>query len=52
MWREAARVKTKHSLSLADAFAVATAESCKSKLVVGSDEEFRQLKIQLLRIHE
>ena len=52
LWREAARVKAKHPLSLADAFAVATAESCKSKLVVGSDEEFRQLKIQLLRIHE
>jgi len=52
LWREAARVKAKHSLSLADAFAVATAEACKSKLIVGSDEEFRQLKIQLLRIHE
>ena len=52
LWREAARVKAKHSLSLADAFAVATAESFKSKLVVGSDEEFKELNIQLLRIRE
>src|SRR3990170_6556389 len=43
LWREAARVKAKHSLLLADAFAVATAEACKSKLIVGSDEEFKQL---------
>ena len=52
LWREAARVKAKHSLSLADAFAVATAETCKSKLVVGSDKEFMELNIQLLRIRE
>ena len=52
LWREAARVKAKHSLSLADAFAVATAETYKSKLVVGSDEEFMELNIQLLRIRE
>ena len=52
LWREAAHVKANHSLSLADAFAVATAEAFKSKLVVGSDEEFRELNIQLLRIRE
>ena len=52
LWREAAHVKAEHSLSLADAFAVATAESFKSKLVVGSDEEFKELNIQLLRIRE
>ena len=52
LWREAARVKAKHSLSLADAFAVATAETYKSKLVVGSDEEFMELNIQLLKIRE
>jgi ribonuclease VapC len=52
MWREAAKVKAEHSLSLADAFAVATAEACKSKLVVGSDKEFKELNIQLLRIRE
>ena len=52
LWREAAHVKAKHSMSLADAFAVATAETFKSKLVVGSDEEFRELNIQLLKIRE
>lgn len=52
LWREAARVKTKHSLSLADAFAVSTAEAFKSKLVVGSDKEFREINIQLLKVRE
>jgi len=52
LWREAAHVKAEHSLSLADAFAVATAEAFKSKLVVGSDKEFKELNIQLLRIRE
>ena len=52
LWREAAKIKSKHSLSLADAFAVATAQQCKSKLVVGSDKEFRELDIQFLRIRE
>jgi len=52
LWREAARIKAKHSLSIADAFAVATAEACKSKLVVGSDKEFKELRIQLLRMRE
>jgi ribonuclease VapC len=50
IWRKAAHVKAKHSLSLADAFAVATAEAFKSKLVVGRDTEFNKLNIQLLRI--
>jgi len=52
LWREAARIKSKHSLSLADAFAAATAEALKSKLIVGSDEEFKELNIQLLRIRD
>jgi predicted nucleic acid-binding protein len=50
LWREAAKVKSKHSMSLADAFAVATAETLKSKLVVGSDKEFIDIDIPLLRI--
>ncbi len=50
LWREAANAKCNHSLSLADAFAVATAEHFKTKLVVGSDEEFNNLNIQLLRV--
>ena len=52
LWREAAKVKAKRPLSLADAFAVATAEAFKSKLVVGRDREFRELNIQFLRIRE
>ena len=52
LWREAARIKSKHSLSLADAFAVATAQTLKSQLIVGSDKEFKELNIQLLRIRE
>ena len=52
LWREAARIKSKHSLSLADAFAAATAKILKSTLMVGSDKEFKELNIQLLKIRE
>ncbi len=52
LWREATKIKSKHALSLADAFAVATAAACKSKLVVGSDKEFKELNIQFLKIRE
>jgi predicted nucleic acid-binding protein len=50
LWREAARIKGRHALSLADAFAVATAKSFESKLVVGSDKEFSEINIQLVKI--
>jgi predicted nucleic acid-binding protein len=50
LWREAAKIKCGNSMSLADAFAVATAETLKTKLVVGSDKEFNNLNIQLLRV--
>ncbi len=50
LWREAARIKASHSLSLADAFAVATAQSFKSKLVVGNDKEFGGINMQFLKI--
>jgi len=39
-------------LSLAGAFAVATAENQKSKLVVGNDREFEGLTLKLLKIRE
>ncbi len=52
LWRLAAQIKSKHSLSLADAFAVATAETLKTKLIVGSDKEFNGLNIQLIRIRD
>jgi len=50
LWREAARIKGRHALSLADAFAVSTAKSFESKLVVGSDKEFSEINIQLVKI--
>lgn len=51
LWREAARIKTYHSLSLADAFAAATAKLLKADLVTGSDKEFRGtgLKVEKIR---
>jgi predicted nucleic acid-binding protein len=50
LWREAALIKNKHMLSLGDAFAVATAQALKSKLVVGNDKQLKNLDIPLLRI--
>jgi predicted nucleic acid-binding protein len=50
LWREAAKLKCNHAMSLADAFAVATAQKLKTKLMVGSDEEFNNLNVELLRI--
>ncbi len=40
LWKTAASLKADHALSLADAFAAATAIELKSKLVTGADEEF------------
>jgi predicted nucleic acid-binding protein len=50
LWREAAKLKCDNSMSLADAFAVAAAQNLKTKLIVGSDEEFNNLDVELLRI--
>ena len=50
LWREAAKIKCGHALSIADAFAVATAQNLKTKLMVGSDKEFNNLNVELLRI--
>jgi predicted nucleic acid-binding protein len=50
LWREAAKIKRFHNLSLADAFAVATAKKFKSKLVAGRDKDFSDLDVELLRI--
>lgn len=52
LWREAAKIKGEHALSLADAFAAATAKKLKSKLIVGNDKEFHELGIPLLKIRE
>ena len=50
LWREAAKIKAQHPLSLADAFAVATAEKQKSTLVIGSDKEYNGITTKLLKI--
>jgi predicted nucleic acid-binding protein len=50
IWREAAQIKCNHSMSLADAFAVATAKNLKTKLVVSTDKEFKNLDVELLKI--
>ena len=52
LWVTAAKLKGTHALSLYDAFAVATAQTFNSQLVVGSDKEFRNVKISLLRIRD
>lgn len=44
LWKEAALLKAGHSLSLADAFAAATAKVLSSTLVTGSDSEFEKVK--------
>jgi len=50
LWREAAKIKCDHAMSIADAFAVATAQNLKTKLVVGSDKEFNNLNVELIKI--
>ncbi|RJS73505.1 type II toxin-antitoxin system VapC family toxin [ANME-2 cluster archaeon] len=50
IWREAGRLKGMHSLSLADAFAAATASVKGSDLVVGSDREFDGIGVPLMRV--
>jgi hypothetical protein len=39
-------------MSLADAYAVATPLNLKTKLLVGSDEEFNNLNVQRLGIRD
>lgn len=51
LWKEAALLKASHSLSLADAFAAATARIKKAKLVTGADPDFEGIEgIQVERI--
>jgi predicted nucleic acid-binding protein len=52
LWREAAKIKSKNSLSLADAFAAATAKTLEATLIIGSDNELQNLKIRQLRIRK
>jgi predicted nucleic acid-binding protein len=50
LWKEAARVKGECPVSLADAFAAATAKVLCAKLVTGGDTDFHNLKVPLLKI--
>jgi predicted nucleic acid-binding protein len=50
LWKEAATLKATHSLSMADAFAAATAKTLRSKLVTGADPEFDSTNIQIERV--
>jgi len=50
IWREAGKIKGEHAISLADAFAVATAIVKRDKLVVGRDEDFEKVNIPLIRV--
>jgi len=50
IWKEAAKTKGRHALSLADAFAVATAKVKRANLLVGRDEEFNDVDVSVERI--
>ena len=50
LWKEAAKTKGRHPLSLADAFAVATAKVKKANLLVGRDAEFDGIDVMIERI--
>jgi predicted nucleic acid-binding protein len=44
LWKNAALLKARHTLSLADAFALATAKKHRAVLVTGQDPDFKGLK--------
>jgi len=50
LWREASLIKAKHALSLADAFAAATAKIMKASLVTRRDEEFKETGVSLVKV--
>lgn len=50
LWREAAKIKGENPVSLADAFAAATAKTYKAKLATGRDIELQKLNIPLIRV--
>jgi len=50
LWKEAAKTKGRYALSLADAFAVATAKVRKAVLLVGRDAEFDDMDVSINRI--
>jgi len=50
LWKEAAKIKGRHTLSLADAFTVATAIMKKANLLTGRDAEFQGTQVPTKRI--
>ncbi|MFQ6074932.1 MAG: type II toxin-antitoxin system VapC family toxin [Candidatus Bathyarchaeia archaeon] len=50
IWREAAKTKGRHPLSLADAFAIATAKVKKANLIIGRDAELHDVDVSIERI--
>ena len=50
LWKTAAKIKSSHSLSLADAYAVATAMETNSTLVIGRDKEFNKVDIEKIAL--
>ena len=44
LWKKAAMIKAENALSLADAFAAATAITLKATLIAGADPEFNKIK--------
>ncbi len=50
LWRVAGDIKAEHPLSLADSFAAATAKIKKAKLAAGSDQEYKGVDVQLIRL--
>jgi predicted nucleic acid-binding protein len=52
LWKLAAEMKSSHQMSLADAYAAATAQTTGSKLIIGRDREFDGLPIETMRIGE
>jgi len=50
LWRMAATIKGRHGLSLADAFAAATAKAKKAKLLAGKDSEYGGIDVVLERL--
>ncbi len=50
LWREAGLLKAKNRLSLADAFAAATAKIMKAKLITGSDREFGKTGVSVIKV--
>jgi predicted nucleic acid-binding protein len=46
IWKTAAQIKSQYRMSLADAYAAATAIQTESTLVIGRDKEFSGLQIE------